>query len=60
MKKRAAGRGRKQEETPVAMSVAMQQRRCRCCSWMCDQEGPSFVQQMGMVALSELLRRRPR
>ncbi len=57
MKKRAAGRGRKQEETPVAMSVAMQQLMLPLLLAMdATKKGLlSFVQQMGMVALSELL-----
>jgi len=59
MKKRAAGRGRKQEETPVAMSVAMQQLMLPLLVAMdATKKGLlSFVQQMGMVALSELLAR---
>src|SRR5579863_8589651 len=57
MKKRAAGRGRKQEEAPVAMSVAMQQLMLPLLLAMdATKKGLlSFVQQMGMVALSELL-----
>src|SRR5271165_727137 len=57
MKKRAAGTGRKQEETPVAMSVAMQQLMLPLLLAMdATKKGLlSFVQQMGMVALSELL-----
>ena len=47
MKKRAALKGRKQEK-PVVMSVAMQQEATK-------KGLLSFVQQMGMVALSELL-----
>ena len=57
MKKRAAVRGRKQEKTPVAMSVAMQQLMLPLLLAMdATKKGLlSFVQQMGMVALSELL-----
>jgi putative transposase len=57
MKKRAAGRGRKQEKTPVTMSVAMQQLMLPLLLAMdATKKGLlSFVQQMGMVALSELL-----
>jgi transposase-like protein len=57
MKKRAAGTGRKQEKTPVAMSVAMQQLMLPLLLAMdATKKGLlSFVQQMGMVALSELL-----
>jgi putative transposase len=57
MKKRAAVRGRKQEETPVAMSVAMQQLMLPLLLAMdATKKGLlSFVQQMGMTVLSELL-----
>jgi putative transposase len=57
MKKRAASRGRKQEKTPVAMSVAMQQLMLPLLLAMdATKKGLlSFVQQMGMVVLSELL-----
>ncbi len=57
MKKRAAGTGRKQEETPVAMSVAMQQLMLPLLLAMdATKKGLlSFEQQMGMVAPSELL-----
>ena len=57
MKKRAAVRGRKQEKTPVTMSVAMQQLMLPLLLAMdATKKGLlSFVQQMGMVALSELL-----
>lgn len=57
MKKRAAGTGRKQEKTPVGMSVAMQQLMLPLLLAMdATKKGLlSFVQQMGMVALSELL-----
>jgi len=57
MRKRAAVRGRKQEGTPVAMSVAMQQRMLPLLLAMdATKKGLlAFVQQMGMVALSELL-----
>ena len=57
MKKRAAGTVRKQEKTPVAMSVAMQQLMLPLLLAMdATKKGLlSFVQQMGMVALSELL-----
>jgi transposase-like protein len=57
MKKRAAVRGRKQEKTPVAMSMAMQQLMLPLLLAMdATKKGLlSFVQQMGMVALSELL-----
>jgi len=57
MKKRAASRGRKQEGTPVAMSVAMQQLMLPLLLAMdATKKGLlAFVQQMGMVALSELL-----
>ncbi len=57
MKKRAAGTGRKQMKTPVAMSVAMQQLMLPLLRAMdATKKGLlSFVQQMGMVVLSELL-----
>ena len=57
MKKRAAGRGRNQEKTPATMSVAMQQLMLPLLLAMdATKKGLlSFVQQMGMVALSELL-----
>lgn len=57
MKKRAAVRARKQEGTPVAMSVAMQQLMLPLLVAMdTTKKGLlSFIQQMGMVALSELL-----
>lgn len=57
MKKRAAGTGRKQEKTPVTMTVAMQQLMLPLLLAMdATKKGLlSFVQQMGMVALSELL-----
>ncbi len=57
MKKRASGAGRKQEKTPVGMSVAMQQLMLPLLLAMyATKKGLlSFVQQMGMVALSELL-----
>ncbi len=57
MKKRAAGTGRKQVKTPVAMSVAMQQLMLPLLLAMdATKKGLlSFVQQMGMVVLSELL-----
>ena len=57
MKKRAAGTSRKQEKTPVTMSVAMQQLMLPLLLAMdATKKGLlSFVQQMGMVALSELL-----
>lgn len=57
MKKRAAIRVRKQEKTPVGMSVAMQQLILPLLLAMdATKKGLlSFVQQMGMVALSELL-----
>src|SRR5579859_6412833 len=56
MKKRAAGTSGKQE-TPVTMSVAMQQLMLPLLLAMdATKKGLlSFVQQMGMVALSELL-----
>jgi putative transposase len=57
MKKRAAVKGWKQEENPVAMSVAMQQLMLPLLLAMdATKKGLlSFVQQMGMVVLSELL-----
>ena len=57
MKKRAAGTVRKQEKTPVAMSVAMQQLMLPLLLAMdATKKGLlSFVQQMGMVVLSEML-----
>jgi putative transposase len=57
MKKRAAVRGSKQEGTQVAMSVAMQQLMLPLLLAMdATKKGLlAFVQQMGMVALSELL-----
>ena len=57
MKKRAAVKGQKQEEKPVAMSVAMQQLMLPLLLAMdATKKGLlSFVQQMGMVVLSELL-----
>jgi putative transposase len=57
MKKRAASTGRKQEKMPVTMSVAMQQLMLPLLLAMdATKKGLlSFVQQMGMVALSELL-----
>jgi putative transposase len=57
MKKRAAVGGQKQEERPVAMSVAMQQLMLPLLLAMdATKKGLlSFVQQMGMVVLSELL-----
>jgi putative transposase len=57
MKKKAAVTGRKQEARPVAMSVAMQQLMLPLLVAMdATKKGLlSFVQQMGMVALSELL-----
>ena len=57
MKKRAAVTGRKQEGTQVAMSVAMQQLMLPLLPAMdATKKGLlAFVQQMGMVALSELL-----
>jgi putative transposase len=57
MKKKAAVKGRKQESRPVAMSVAMQQLMLPLLLAMdATKKGLlSFVQQMGMVALSELL-----
>ena len=57
MKKRAVGTVRKQEKTPVTMSVAMQQLMLPLLLAMdATKKGLlSFVQQMGMVVLSELL-----
>jgi len=57
MKKRDAVKGRKQEENPVTMSVAMQQLVLPLLLAMdATKKGLlSFVQQMGMVVLSELL-----
>ena len=57
MKKRAAVKERKQEENPVAMSMAMQQLMLPLLLAMdATKKGLlSFVQQMGMVVLSELL-----
>jgi putative transposase len=57
MKKRAAGTGRKQQKTPVTMSIAMQQLMLPLLLAMdATKKGLlSFVQQMGMIALSELL-----
>ena len=57
MKKRAAIKGKKQEQTPVTMSVAMQQLMLPLLLAMdATKKGLlAFVQQMGMVALSELL-----
>jgi putative transposase len=57
MKKRAAVKGQKQQENPVAMSVAMQQLMLPLLLAMdATKKGLlSFVQQMGMVVLSELL-----
>ncbi len=57
MKKRAAGTGRKQEKTPVMMSMAVQQLMLPLLLAMdATKKGLlSFVQQMGMVVLSELL-----
>jgi hypothetical protein len=57
MKKRAANRGRKQEGTPLALSVATQQLMLPLVLAMdATKKGLlAFVQQMGMVALSELL-----
>ncbi len=57
MKKRAAIKGRKQEENPVAMGVAMQQLMLPLLLAMdATKKGLlSFVQQMGMVVLSEML-----
>jgi hypothetical protein len=57
MKKRAAVKGQKQQENPVAMSTAMQQLMLPLLLAMdATKKGLlSFVQQMGMVVLSELL-----
>ena len=57
MKKKAAIKGQKQEETPRTMSVAMQQLMLRLLVAVdATKKGLlSFVQQMGMVVLSELL-----
>jgi transposase-like protein len=57
MKKKAAIKGRKQEETSTTMSVAMQQLMLPLLVAMdATKKGLlSFVQQMGMVVLSELL-----
>jgi transposase-like protein len=57
MKKKAAIKGRKQEETSRTMSVAMQQLMLPLLVAMdATKKGLlSFVQQMGMVVLSELL-----
>jgi putative transposase len=57
MSKRAAVRERKQEATPVTMSVAMQQVMLPLVLAMdATKKGLlAFVQQMGMVVLSELL-----
>src|SRR5271166_1853592 len=57
MKKRAAGTGRKQETTELVMGVAMQQLMLPLLLAMdATKKGLlSFVQQMGMVVLSELL-----
>ena len=57
MKKKAAIEGRKQEETSTTMSVAMQQLMLPLLVAMdATKKGLlSFVQQMGMVVLSELL-----
>ena len=57
MKKRDAVKGRKQEENPITMSVAMQQLMLPLLLAMdATKKGLlSFVQQMGMVVLSELL-----
>jgi putative transposase len=57
MEKKAAVKRRKQEARPVAMSVAMQQLMLPLLVAMdATKKGLlSFVQQMGMVALSELL-----
>jgi len=57
MKKKDAVKGRKQEQTPVTMSVAMQQLMLPLLLAMdATKKGLlSFVQQMGMVAMSELL-----
>jgi transposase-like protein len=57
MKKRAAGTGRKQEQTSVTMSLATQQLMLPLLLAMdATKKGLlSFVQQMGMVVLSELM-----
>lgn len=57
MSKRAASKGRKQDQTPVAMGVAMQQLMLPLLLAVdATKKGLlSFVQQMGMVVLSELL-----
>jgi len=57
MSKRAAVKERKQEGTPVAMSIAMQQLMLPLLLAMdATKKGLlGFVQQMGMVVLSELL-----
>ena len=57
MKKRDAVKGRKQEQTPVTMNVAMQQLMLPLLLAMeATKKGLlSFVQQMGMTVLSELL-----
>jgi hypothetical protein len=55
MSKKAAVKGRKQEATPVTMSVAMQQLMLLLAMDATKKGLLSFVQQMGMVALSELL-----
>src|ERR1700689_3721379 len=59
MKKRAAVGGRKQEETSVAMSAAMQQLMLPLLLALdATKKGLlGFVQQIGMVVLSELLGR---
>jgi len=57
MKKRAAVEGKKQEGAPVTITVAMQQLMLPLLLAMdATKKGLlAFVQQMGMVALSELL-----
>src|SRR5205085_7712688 len=57
MSKRAASKGRKQDQTPVAMGVAMQRLMLPLLLAVeATKKGLlSFVQQMGMVVLSELL-----
>lgn len=57
MKKRAAGTGRKQEQTSMTMSIATQQLMLPLLLAMdATKKGLlSFVQQMGMVVLSELM-----
>jgi len=57
MKKRASGTGRKQETMPVPMTAAMQQLMLPLLLAMdATKKGLlAFVQQMGMVVLSELL-----